>query len=218
MLHLVLSGWVSSERTWHQDDYLNPDFVNSHYAAVWVALRDISPDCGPFQFVRGSHKWPLTRRDKVLANCPVKTTAADPAWPTKNPGLGFRDHRTRDREPGREDRELHRRRRRRAHLARPSCASRQFGERTGHDAAQHDRALFGDSKTYRHARVEGPLLHSRWARRRVEVGRSNPPMGTCGDVGRTRPSRAFARNFTSLIGWSKNRPPDCYPRDTRTAW
>ncbi len=82
-LHLNLTGWVSTERAWHQDDYLNPDFVNSHYAAVWIALRDISPDCGPFEFVPGSHKWPLTRRDKVLAHCPVKTSAADPAWPSK---------------------------------------------------------------------------------------------------------------------------------------
>lgn len=82
-LHLNLTGWVSTERAWHQDDYLNPDFVNSHYAAVWMALRDINPDCGPFEFVPGSHKWPLTRREKVLARCPVKTTADDPAWPTK---------------------------------------------------------------------------------------------------------------------------------------
>jgi hypothetical protein len=85
-LHLNLTGWVSTERAWHQDDYLNPDFVNSHYAAVWIALRDISPDCGPFEFVPGSHKWPLTRREKVLEHCPVKTTAADPAWPTKTQG------------------------------------------------------------------------------------------------------------------------------------
>ena len=82
-LHLNLTGWVSSERAWHQDDYLNPDFVNSHYAAVWIALRDISPDSGPFEFVPGSHKWPLTRRDKVLAHCPVETSATDPAWPAK---------------------------------------------------------------------------------------------------------------------------------------
>jgi Phytanoyl-CoA dioxygenase (PhyH) len=82
-LHLNLTGWVSSERAWHQDDYLNPDFVNSHYAAVWIALRDISPDSGPFEYVAGSHKWPLTRRDKVLAHCPVKASADDPAWPLK---------------------------------------------------------------------------------------------------------------------------------------
>jgi hypothetical protein len=85
-LHLNLTGWVSTERAWHQDDYLNPDFVNSHYAAIWVALRDIHPDCGPFEYVPGTHKWRLTRRDKVLAHSPVKTSAADPAWPSKTQG------------------------------------------------------------------------------------------------------------------------------------
>lgn len=29
LLHLCLTGWVSSQRGWHQDDYLNPGFVNS---------------------------------------------------------------------------------------------------------------------------------------------------------------------------------------------
>lgn len=82
-LHLNLTGWVSTERKWHQDDYLNPDFVNSHYAAVWIALRDIDPDSGPFEYVPGSHTWPLIRREKVLSQCPVKTALEDPEWPTK---------------------------------------------------------------------------------------------------------------------------------------
>ena len=64
-LHLNLTGWVSTDRNWHQDDYLNPHFVNSWYAAAWVALDDIHPDCGPFEFVPGSHKWPLMRGHKV---------------------------------------------------------------------------------------------------------------------------------------------------------
>lgn len=33
-LHLNLTGWVSTTRDWHQDDYLNPPFVNSWYTAV----------------------------------------------------------------------------------------------------------------------------------------------------------------------------------------
>ena len=28
-LNLTLTGWVSTSRAWHQDDYLNPSFVNS---------------------------------------------------------------------------------------------------------------------------------------------------------------------------------------------
>ncbi len=65
LLHLALTGWRSSEREWHQDDYLNPEFVNCWYAAVWIALGDIGPDCGPFEYVPGSHRWPLLRREKV---------------------------------------------------------------------------------------------------------------------------------------------------------
>ncbi len=65
MLHLALTGWVSTERQWHQDDYLNPPFVAGWYAAVWMALDTIHPDSGPFEYLPGSHKWPLLRMDKV---------------------------------------------------------------------------------------------------------------------------------------------------------
>ncbi len=65
MLHLALTGWVSTERTWHQDDYLNPPHVNSWYCAIWIALADIHPDSGPFEYLPGSQAWPLMRRDKV---------------------------------------------------------------------------------------------------------------------------------------------------------
>jgi hypothetical protein len=67
MMHLNLTGWVSTERNWHQDDYLNPPHVNSWYAAVWIALDHIDPDSGPFEYVPGSHRWPLLRQEKVLA-------------------------------------------------------------------------------------------------------------------------------------------------------
>lgn len=65
MLHLALTSWRSTGRAWHQDDYLNPDFVNCWYAAVWFALGDVHPDCGPFEYVEGSHRWPLLRQEKV---------------------------------------------------------------------------------------------------------------------------------------------------------
>lgn len=65
MMHLNLTGWISTEREWHQDDYLNPPFVNSYYAAAWFALDTIHPDCGPFEFVPGSHRWPLLRQEKI---------------------------------------------------------------------------------------------------------------------------------------------------------
>ena len=88
LLHLTLTGWVSTERNWHQDDYLNPPFVNSWYAAVWVALDRIDPDSGPFEYVPGSHAWPLLRGDKVRAHMlEEEAEARDPEtgaglWPT----------------------------------------------------------------------------------------------------------------------------------------
>jgi 2-polyprenyl-3-methyl-5-hydroxy-6-metoxy-1,4-benzoquinol methylase len=66
-LHLNLTGWVSTERDWHQDDYLNPSGVNGHYCGVWTALDRISPDSGPFEFVPKSHLWPIIRQSKVLS-------------------------------------------------------------------------------------------------------------------------------------------------------
>jgi SAM-dependent methyltransferase len=79
-LHLVLTGWRSTTRDWHQDDYLNPPEVNSHYMALWLALDDISPDAGPFQFVPGSHRWPLVRRSKVMSQLPPGQMIDD-SWP-----------------------------------------------------------------------------------------------------------------------------------------
>jgi len=65
MLHLNLTGWISTERNWHQDDYLNPGHVNSWYAAVWIALGHIHDGAGPFEYIAGSHHWPLIRQEKV---------------------------------------------------------------------------------------------------------------------------------------------------------
>lgn len=69
-LNLNLINWTSTERNFHQDDYLNPEYVNSYYAAVWIALADIHPDSGPFEFIPGSHRWPAIRRSKVFAYAP----------------------------------------------------------------------------------------------------------------------------------------------------
>ena len=67
ILHLNLTGWVSSQRNWHQDDYLNPPCVRGSYLAIWAALDDIHPDCGPFEYVPGSHRWRVLTGDKVRA-------------------------------------------------------------------------------------------------------------------------------------------------------
>lgn len=85
-LHLCLTGYQSTERRWHQDDYLNPPYVNSRYAAVWMALDDIHPDSGPFQYVPGSHRWPLIRREKVWSFM-YPEDARSPGWPTLSQGF-----------------------------------------------------------------------------------------------------------------------------------
>lgn len=87
MLHLNLTGWISTERNWHQDDYLNPGHVNSWYTAVWIALGTIEENVGPFEYIPGSHRWPLTRQDKVKAwMSPEERARVDPdfgypTWP-----------------------------------------------------------------------------------------------------------------------------------------
>jgi hypothetical protein len=79
-VHLNLTGWISTDRNWHQDGYLNPDPVADHYAAVWIALEDIRPDSGPFQYVPGTHRWPVIRQEKMLAALEPEQRS-DPRWP-----------------------------------------------------------------------------------------------------------------------------------------
>lgn len=76
-MNLNLTGWVTTGRDWHQDSYLNEPEVGDHYAAVWVALGDIHPDSGPFQYVPGSHRWPQVTRDLIGRHVDLN----DPQWP-----------------------------------------------------------------------------------------------------------------------------------------
>lgn len=79
-VHLNLSGWQSTTRDWHQDTYLNPPHVGDYYCAVWIALNDIQPDSGPFQYVPGSHRWPVVTRDRILAA--LEPHERDDMWPS----------------------------------------------------------------------------------------------------------------------------------------
>lgn len=79
-VHLNLTGWVSTKRNWHQDSYLNPPHVGDYYIAMWLALDTIHPDSGPFQYVKGSHKWPQVTRDKILKA--LAPEERDHRWPT----------------------------------------------------------------------------------------------------------------------------------------
>jgi len=78
-LHLNLTGWVTTRRNWHQDTYLNPAHVGDYYVAIWIALETIHPDSGPFQFVRGSHRWPVVTREKILDA--LNPDEQDHTWP-----------------------------------------------------------------------------------------------------------------------------------------
>jgi Phytanoyl-CoA dioxygenase (PhyH) len=80
LLHLNLTGWVSTERDWHQDTYLNPPEVGDRYLAVWIALEDIHADAGPFEYVPGSHRWPVLTREAVFATL-TPAQQLDPDWP-----------------------------------------------------------------------------------------------------------------------------------------
>jgi hypothetical protein len=80
-LHLNLTGWVTTERNWHQDSYLNPPHVGDHYAALWIALEDIDPDSGPFQYVPGSHRWPQVTRERIWE---ALGDHSSPDWPTRS--------------------------------------------------------------------------------------------------------------------------------------
>lgn len=51
-----LTGFKSTQRGWHQDAYLDMDEAVPRLAS-WIACGDVDSDCGPFEFVPGSHRW-----------------------------------------------------------------------------------------------------------------------------------------------------------------
>jgi hypothetical protein len=82
-VHLNLTGWVTTERNWHQDSYLNPAHVGDYYAAVWIALGDIHPDSGPFQYVPGSHRWPQVDQAHIARHYDL----TNPMWPKETESI-----------------------------------------------------------------------------------------------------------------------------------
>jgi len=82
-LHLCLTGFQSTERAWHQDRYLNPEYVGERYIAAWIALEDVHEDAGPFEYVPGSHRWPVIERSKVWSRMRQVGQNPDlPTWPS----------------------------------------------------------------------------------------------------------------------------------------
>jgi ectoine hydroxylase-related dioxygenase (phytanoyl-CoA dioxygenase family) len=76
-LHLNLTNVRSTERMWHQDDYLNPDYIQGRYVAVWVAVNDIHPDSGPFQYVPKSNNWGRLTRSQIQKEYPLEFIRGD---------------------------------------------------------------------------------------------------------------------------------------------
>lgn len=82
-LHLNLTGWKSTQRNWHSDGYLNPPCVKNWYIAAWIALDDVHPDSGPFEYVPGSHAWARTSRDRLFEYLPPDMKSR-PSWPSES--------------------------------------------------------------------------------------------------------------------------------------
>lgn len=85
-VNLNLTGVISTERNWHQDDYLNYAGTKSWYCAVWFAVKDIDPDSGPFQYVPGSHRWPVVRRDRIRLFLPPDQREGH-EWPKRTEAI-----------------------------------------------------------------------------------------------------------------------------------
>lgn len=83
-MNLNLTGWVTTGRDWHADQYLNPPHVGDAYAAVWIALDDVHPDAGPFQYVPGSHRWPQVTRAHIRR---AMEGYDAPDWPRRSEDL-----------------------------------------------------------------------------------------------------------------------------------
>lgn len=58
-LHSDITHWRSTNTGWHIDLLQNNPNGADQYVGIWVALDDIDPDSGPFQYIEGSHKWIL---------------------------------------------------------------------------------------------------------------------------------------------------------------
>lgn len=56
-LHKNVTYFVSTEQGWHQDAAFALREAGENYQGSWVALEDVSPEAGPFEFIPGSHNW-----------------------------------------------------------------------------------------------------------------------------------------------------------------
>ena len=62
-LHSELTQWRSANTGWHVDIFHGNVDSPGSYVGVWVALDDIDPESGVFQYIPGSHRWPFSSDD-----------------------------------------------------------------------------------------------------------------------------------------------------------
>ena len=58
-LHSDITHWRSTNTGWHIDRLEDNPNRADQYVGIWVALDEIDPTSGPFQYIEGSHKWKL---------------------------------------------------------------------------------------------------------------------------------------------------------------
>ena len=63
-LIFTLTKFLSTERGWHQDAYLDRNDAIPR-VAVWFALGSIDKSGGPFEFIPGSHQWDALDNQKI---------------------------------------------------------------------------------------------------------------------------------------------------------
>jgi hypothetical protein len=71
-LHTDITYWRSPDTGWHFDSLDDNPNALGQYMGVWVALDDVDPDAGPFQYVPGSHRWNPTgeiTRESMAEEC-----------------------------------------------------------------------------------------------------------------------------------------------------
>ena len=65
---IVAGQQVRTHVGWHQDyNYWSIWEDDSELFTAWVALSDVAPDCGPMNFVVGSHKWGLSTKSDFFS-------------------------------------------------------------------------------------------------------------------------------------------------------
>ena len=61
-------GGMAGHIGWHQDMQHWTTWWRGEVGTFWVAISNVSEDCGPMQFIRGSHKWGLNENSSFFSD------------------------------------------------------------------------------------------------------------------------------------------------------